>query len=349
MNRRDFVRIGTIAGAALTAPLSLPATAIKEKPAPLPKLIKPPRLQPGDTVGIVLPATAEFETHELEIGVEQLRALGFEPRLGANAAAKHGYFAGTDEQRAADINAMFADPKVKGMFANGGWGSPRVLPLLDYGAIRKNPKVLIGLSDATALLNAVQQKTGVVTFHGPNAFSTFDPWTVEMMKRVVMSAEPIGGLQNPPKRESELVQRRFRAWTIRGGRATGRLVGGNLTLLAALMGTPWEIDTDGAILLLEDVREAIYRVDRMLTQLALGGKFAKLAGVVFGHCSNCPTNESRFGLEDVLRDHFEPLGIPVFAGLAFGHVEQKVTLPIGLGATMDADTGTITIGEAAVI
>ncbi|HEY0591239.1 MAG TPA: LD-carboxypeptidase [Thermoanaerobaculia bacterium] len=348
MNRRDFVRTATIAGAAMTAPLPFAHGAIKGAKTTLPQLIKPPRLQPGDTVGIVLPATAEFETHELEIGVEQVRALGFEPRLGANAAAKHGYFAGTDQQRAADINAMFADPKVKALFANGGWGSPRVLPLLDYALIRRNPKIVIGLSDATALINTIQQKTGLVTFHGPNAFSTFDSWTIDSMKRVVMSGEPAGTLANPPKRDSDLIQRRFRTWTIRGGRATGRLAGGNLSLLAALMGTPYEIDTDGAILLLEDVREAIYRVDRMLTQLALGGKFAKLAGVVFGDCSNCPTSESRFGLEDVLRDHFERLGVPVFAGLAFGHVEQKLTLPLGIQATIDADAGTVTIEEAAV-
>lgn len=348
MNRRDFVRTATVAGAAMAAPLAMARSAVRERNA-LPRLIKPPRLQPGDTVGIVLPATAEFETHELEIGVEQVRALGFEPRLGANAAAKHGYFAGTDAQRASDINAMVADPKVKAMFANGGWGSPRVLPLLDYALIRRNPKVLIGLSDATALLNTIQQKTGVVTFHGPNAFSSFDSWTIENMKRAIMSSAPIGTLANPPKRESDLIQRRFRTWTIRGGRATGTIVGGNLTLLAALMGTPYEVETDGAILFLEDVREAIYRVDRMLTQLALGGKFSKLAGVVFGDCSNCPANESRFGLEDVLRDHFERLGVPVFAGLAFGHVEQKVTLPIGLEATIDADAGTVTIAEAAVV
>jgi muramoyltetrapeptide carboxypeptidase len=348
MNRRDFVRHASLAGAALTVAPTIASAAVHDPTPVRAKPIKPPRLEPGDTVGIVLPATAEFETNELQIGIEQVRALGFVPRLGANAAAKHGYFAGTDEQRASDINAMFADPAVKGMFANGGWGSPRVLPRLDYGLIRRNPKVLIGLSDATALLNAIQQKTGVVTFHGPNAFSSFDSWTIENMKRVVMTAEPAGTLGNPPKRDSELIQRRFRTWTIRGGRATGRIAGGNLTLLAALMGTPYEIETDGAILILEDVREAIYRVDRMLTQLALGGKFANIAGVVFGHCSNCPANESRFSLEDVLRDHFESLGVPVFAGLAFGHVEQKLTLPIGLGATMDADAGTVTLAESAV-
>lgn len=349
MNRRDFVRTATVAGAALAAPVSIARPAPKKEKSAAPKLIKPPRLQPGDTVGVVLPASAEFESHELDIGTEQVRALGFEPKLGAHAAEKHGYFAGTDEKRAADINAMFADPSVKGMFASGGWGSPRVLPLLDYERIRRNPKVLIGFSDVTALLNTIHQRTGLVTFHGPSAFSNFDAWTIENMKRAIMSAEPIGTIENPPKPESALIQRRYRTYAIRGGRATGRIVGGNLTLLAALMGTPYEVETDGAILFLEEVREAIYRVDRMITQLSLGGKLARVAGVVFGYCSDCPADHSSFSLEEVLRDHFTRLGVPVFAGLAFGHIEQKLTLPIGLPATIDADAGTVTIEESAVV
>ncbi|HEU5161696.1 MAG TPA: LD-carboxypeptidase [Thermoanaerobaculia bacterium] len=349
MNRRDFVRTTAAAGAALAAPAAVASAALKEKKAAAPALIKAPRLQAGDTVGVVLPASHEFETHELGIGTDQVRALGFEPKLGAHAAEKHGYFAGTDEARAADINAMFADPKVKGMFASGGWGSPRVLPLLDYEMIRRNPKVLIGFSDVTALLNTVHQRTGLVTFHGPSAFSNFDPWTIDNLKRAVMSPDPIGTISNPPKPDSALIQRRFRTYTIRGGRASGTIVGGNLTLLAALMGTPYEIETDGAILFIEEVREAIYRVDRMLTQLSLGGKFARLAGVVFGYCSECPADRGSFSLEEVLRDHFTRLGVPAFAGLAFGHIDQKLTLPIGLRATMDADAGTVTIAEGAVV
>lgn len=349
ISRRLFARTAALAAGAVAAAGPLAAQGrTTVRAATGGALIKPRRLQPGDTVGMVLPASMEFETHELSVGIEQLEALGFKVKVGANAAAKHGYFAGTDEQRAADVNSMFADPEVDGIFAyTGGWGTPRLLPLLDYEMIRRNPKVLIGFSDVTALVNVIHQKTGLVTFHGPVASSNLEPWTLENMNRVLTSADPIGVLANPPKRESELIQRRFRTWAIREGRATGRLVGGNLTLLAALMGTPWEVDTRGAILLLEDVREAVYRVDRMLTQLAQGGKFADLRGVVFGYCSNCPA-EGGFSLEEVLRDHFERLGIPVFAGLAFGHIEQKLTLPIGLDATMDAAAGTLTIAESAV-
>ncbi|HVR43301.1 MAG TPA: LD-carboxypeptidase [Thermoanaerobaculia bacterium] len=345
MNRRDFVRAAALAGAVAATPDAL---ARQAPPRSKRNVLKPKRLAPGDTVGMVLPASLEFETHELSIGVEQLEALGFRVKVGAHAADRHGYFAGRDLDRAADLDAMFADPEVDGIFAyTGGWGTPRLLPHLDYDAIRRNPKVLIGFSDVTALLNVIHQRTGLVTFHGPNASSNLEPYSLENMRRVIMSAEPIGLLSNPEKPESALIQRRYRTYTIRGGRASGTIVGGNLTLLAALMGTPYEVATEGAILFLEDVREAIYRVDRMLTQLAQGGKLERLAGVVFGECSHCPAEGSSFSLEQILRIHFEPLGVPVFAGFAFGHIEQKLTLPIGLAATMDADAGTIRIDEPA--
>ncbi len=346
MNRRHFVRTAALASAALATPL---APALSQTRASR-GVIKPKRLAAGDTVGMVLPASLEFETHEIAIGVDQLEALGFRVKVGEHARSRHGYFAGTDRERAADINAMFADPEIDGIFAyTGGWGTPRLLPLLDYDVIRRNPKVLIGYSDITALINAIHQRTGLVTFHGPVASTNLDPYSIENMKRAIMRAEPIGVLTNPPKPENALIQRRYRTWTIREGTAEGRLVGGNLTLLAAVMGTPWEIETDGAILFLEDVREAIYRIDRMLTQLSLGGKFDGLRGVVFGYCTDCPADRASFSLEQVLRDHFEPLGIPVFAGFAVGHIDQKVTLPIGITARIDADAGTVTIPEAAVV
>ena len=164
-----------------------------------------------------------------------------------------------------------------------------------------------------------------------------------------MSAEPLGTLRNPDKAPDELVNRTFRVSTLRGGRARGRVVGGNLTLVAALMGTPWEIETDGAILLLEDVHEEYYRVDRMLTQLAQGGKFERVAGVAFGYCSDCPVTGPSLSLGEILQDRLAPLGVPAVAGLAFGHIPKMWTLPIGLEATLDADAGTLTYEEAAVV
>ncbi|HUP64750.1 MAG TPA: LD-carboxypeptidase [Thermoanaerobaculia bacterium] len=349
INRRSFARFAAAAGLAGAAAPFITEASTRATSRELP-LIRPRALREGDTVGLVLPASMEFDTHEIEMAREQLEALGFQVRVGQNAVNRHGYFAGTDRERSADVNAMFADPAIDGIFCyTGGWGTPRILPFLDYEMIRRNPKVIIGFSDITALINVIHQRTGLVTFHGPVASTNFEPYSLANMRRVIMSSEPIGTLTNPPKRETELVQRRYRTWTLRGGTASGRVVGGNLTLMAALMGTPYEIDTSNAILFLEDVREAIYRVDRMLTQLAQGGSFERIAGVAFGFCSDCPAERASFSLEQVLEDHFGRLGVPVFAGLAFGHIEQKLTLPIGMNCTIDADAGTVTIAEAAVV
>ena len=348
LTRRGFARaLAVTAGGALSAGARVAAPASKAARGP----VKPPKLSPGDTLGLVLPARMAFEPSRIALAREQLEALGFKVKLGAHAYARDTYLAGTDDERAADLNSMFADPEVRGIFCfTGGWGSPRVLPRLDFERIRAHPKALIGFSDITALLNAVHQRTGLVTFHGPVADGDLRPWTLEQLRRVVMSSQPIGVLANPPKQDDELVPRSYRILTLRGGRASGRLVGGNLSLLAALMGTPWEVDTRGAILLLEDVHEDLYRVDRMLTQLHQGGKLGAAAAVVFGYCSECPPGEgASFSFEQILRHWLEPLGVPAMAGLAFGHLAEKLTLPIGLPATVDTVAGTLTCDQAAVV
>jgi muramoyltetrapeptide carboxypeptidase len=346
LNRRDF---GVLLAAATAATGLRSAPAATNTAPPRQPLLKPRRLAAGDRVGLVAPASMAFEASTIDQAREQLQAIGFDVRVGDHARARHGYFAGTDAERAADLNAMFAASDVAGIFCyTGGWGTPRILPLVDYAAIRRHPKVLVGYSDVTALLNAVHQETGLVTFHGPMAAWDIRPWTLERLKRVVMSAEPIGVLGNPPKGADELVNRDYRILTLRGGKARGRLVGGNLTMIASLMGTPWEVDTRGAILFLEDVHEAFYRIDRMLTQLRLGGKLEQLAGVVFGYCSECPTDAPSFSFEEILAEFFTPLGVPACAGLAFGHLKEKLTLPVGLDATLDADAGTLAFAEAAV-
>jgi muramoyltetrapeptide carboxypeptidase len=358
IDRRDFGRLlaagiaagmGDLGAAGAEAPAARGAAGNRQAAPPRP-LLKPRRLAPGDTVGMVLPASMAFEASTLDLGREQLEALGFRVKLGAHVRGRHGYFAGTDRERAADLLELFADDSVQGIFCySGGWGSPRLLPLLDFEVIRRHPKVFIGFSDITALVNAIHQETGLVTFHGPMAVSNLRPWTVEHLRRAVQSAAPLGTLGNPPKEENELVNRNFRTLALRGGRARGPLAGGNLTLLATLMGTPWEVATAGTILLLEDTDEELYRIDRMLTQLALGGKLDGVAGVVFGTCTDCPVEGPSFSLEEILRERLEPLGVPVLKGLAFGHILEKLTLPIGLPATLDADAGTLTFDEAAVV
>jgi muramoyltetrapeptide carboxypeptidase len=345
IDRRDFTRLLSLAAATATvaAPSSRAATAAR-------RILKPKRLAPGDTVGLVLPATAAFESDEIAFAKEQLEVIGLKVAIGAHAFDRHGYFAGRDRDRADDINRMFADDTIAGVVCyTGGWGSPRVLPYLDYDLIARKPKVLIGYSDITALLNAIHQRTGLVTFHGPVGSSTFDPYTLDNFRRVVMTPEAAGTLTLPSKKPTELIDRTNRVVRIAPGKASGRLAGGNLTMLASLMGTPYEIESDGAILLLEDIREDLYRIDRMLTQLALGEKFDKVAGVAFGRCTECSYKGPTFSLEDILRDRFGSGGKPAISGLSFGHIEQKLTLPIGVHATLDANGGTLSIDEAAVL
>jgi muramoyltetrapeptide carboxypeptidase len=348
MRHNDAVMIDRRAFAGL---LSLAAAAATVQAAPArKKLVKPKRLAPGDTVGLILPASATFEADDIALAREQLEAIGLKVAIGAHAYDRYGYFAGRDADRADDLNRMFANDAIAGVVCfTGGWGAPRILPYLDYDLIARKPKVLIGYSDITALLNAIHQRTGLVTFHGPVGGSTIEPYSLANFRRVVMTPEPAGVLAPPPKKPTELVDRTNRIVRLHPGKATGRLAGGNLTLLAALMGTPYEIDTDGAILFAEDIREEIYRIDRMLTQLALGGKFDRMAGFVFGRCTDCDAKPSAFSLEDVLRDRFGRGPAPAISGLSFGHIEQKLTLPIGVQATLDADAGTVTILESAVM
>lgn len=346
IDRRNFGKLLAFAGAgALTSPR--PVFALRNRPRPI---VKPKVLRMGDTIGIPAPARMSFEPDRVRLARDQIEALGFRVKLGEHAFEKHGYFAGTDQQRAADVNRMFADESIDGIFFfAGGWGSPRILPLLDFDLIRGNPKVVLGYSDITPLLNAIHQETGLVTFHGPLAASNIRPWTRQQLERVLLSTEPIGVLRNPEKAPDQLVERFYRIIPIREGVAKGRLAGGNMTLISVLMGTPWEVDTEGAILLLEDTHEALYRVDRMVTQLKLAGKLDNVAGVVFGYCTDCPAEDFGFSLEEILIDHLAPLGVPVMAGLAFGHIQQQLTLPIGLGGTLDAGAGTLTIDESAVV
>ncbi|HYN02460.1 MAG TPA: LD-carboxypeptidase [Vicinamibacteria bacterium] len=348
MERRGFLKL---AGTAALAPGAAgPALGAPSGASSLPKVVKPPRLRAGDVAGLVAPASANFESVDIEIAQEVARAFGLEPRLGAHVRDRHGYLAGRDEDRAADVNRFFADPSVKAVLAiQGGWGCARVLPHLDWDVIRANPKVVAGFSDITGLHCGLQAKTGLVTFHAPNALSAWPAFSVDHFRRVVFEGEALT-MANPPATEDRLVQRENRTRAIMPGRARGRLVGGNLTVLTALVGTPYLPSFDGAILFLEDVREDIYRVDRMMTQLRLAGLLGRLRGFVFGSCSKCGTGESygSLTLEEVLDEHVKPLGVPAYEGAMIGHQERQFTVPIGIEVEMDAAAGTIAMLEPAV-
>ncbi len=314
-------------------------------------LIKPPRLRAGDTVGLIEPAGFTDDAFDLEPVKQNIIAMGLKPKPSRHLTDRYGYLAGKDADRASDINDMYADPDVKAVFAvRGGWGCARILPYLDFARIRANPKLLIGYSDITALHLAFAAKAGFTTIHGPVASSGWNRFSWDYFRAVAFDgATPT--FTNPVGTEDRLVQRIGSIRTFGPGKATGRLLGGNLTVLAALMGTPWMPDFTGAILFIEDIGEQPYRIDRMLTQLALGGVLGKLAGVVFGQCTDCGPAGASYGgftLSEVLDQHLRPLGIPVFQGAQFGHVASQFSLPVGAKAEMDADAGTIRLLEPAV-
>ncbi len=313
--------------------------------------VKPPRLRPGDTVGLVEPAGFVDDAFDLDLVRETIRAMGLKPRDAPHLAGRYGYLAGSDKDRAADINTLYADPDVRAVFAvRGGWGCARILPLLDFATIRRNPKLLVGFSDITALHLAFAAKAGFTTIHGPNASSSWGQFSWDAFRAVAFDgATPT--FSTPAGHEDRLVQRAGRIRTFCPGVARGRLLGGNLSVLAALMGTPWLPDFTGAILFIEDIGEQPYRIDRMLTQLALGGVLGRLKGVVFGQCSDCGPAGASFGgftLSEVLQQHLEPLGVPAFQGGQFGHVANQYSLPLGIAAEMDATAGTIRLLEPAV-
>jgi len=309
------------------------------------------RLRPGDTIGLVSPANATFEREPLKLAIEALQALGFKVKPGQNVAARRGPFAGTDAQRAADINAMFADDGVAGVIAlTGGSGCNRIVDQLDYDLIRRKPKLFGGFSDLTCLVNAIHRQTGLVTFHCPVAGSEWNDYSVQSFKAVAMNAEA-ALLRNPVAPPGDdLVQREERITTIRPGRAQGRLVGGNLTVLASLAGSAYFPEGRGAILFLEDINEYIYRIDRCLSTLRLAGAFNGLAGVVLGRFTKCEPGDGygSLTLDEVFDDYFLPLNVPVFRGAAIGHIKRKLTVPVGARAEVDAEAGTIRLLQPAV-
>ena len=348
-NRRQFVGALAATSAATASGASRAATTSAETPTP-PALLRPRRLQPGDTLGLVSPAGATFEREPFAIAAESLRALGFKVKEGANARARYGHFAGTDAQRAQDVNAMFADPGVHGILAvTGGSGCNRIVDKLDYALIRRNPKFFGGFSDITSLLNAIHARTGLVTFHSPTGASDWNPFSVDSFRRIVINAEA-ATLRNAPERSDSLAQREDRIRTLRSGSASGPLLGGNLAVLSSLAGSAFLPRFDGAILFLEDINEYIYRIDRMLSTLRLAGVLGRVNGVVLGGFTNCEPGDG-FGtltLDEVFDDYLLPLGVPVFAGAQFGHIRRKHTLPVGLPVRIDADAGTIELLQPAV-
>jgi muramoyltetrapeptide carboxypeptidase len=360
MQRREFLKASAMAGTAagVLGTTAFTAAALGTTP-PSRNLfvpyspLKAKRLKPGDSVGLVAPASAIYQDVEVDVARESLEGLGLKVKVGQHLRDKHGYLAGDDKDRADDINRFFKDDTLAGVIAiRGGWGSARLLPYVDFDAIRRNPKVFMGYSDITALHNAIQAKTGLITFHGPIGLGRWDAWSVDYVKRVLFNAEAVTMSNKKDLSERNVfTQVDNRTRTITPGKARGKMMGGNLTVLTSILGSPYVPDYSGSILFLEDVQENLYRIDRMLTSLKLAGILDKAKGVVFGMCSQCsPGNDnySALTLEEILEDHVKGLGVPAWQGAMIGHDTPQWTVPFGLEVEIDAAAATVTMSEAAV-
>jgi len=309
---------------------------------------KPKALRPGDTLGLVAPSSPPKTLEGVERSIEAARAMGFRVVAGESCRSVHGYLAGDDAMRARDLNRMFADESIDGIVAiRGGYGAPRILDRLDYALAAAHPKLLAGYSDVTALHIAYGQRSGLVTMHAPMPSTEwiaddYDELTRSGLWRALTSAEPLGRIENPPE---------FPVEALNGGVASGRLAGGNLCLIAALNGTPFEIDARGAILVLEDIGEYVHRLDRMLTTLRLSGKFDDCAAVVLGGFTDCPPEypDRSLTIHEVIEEVVAPCGKPILTGFLIGHCSPKLSIPLGVRATVDADRGTLTVDEAALL
>lgn len=314
-------------------------------------LVRPSKLIPGSRVALIAPAGPLLERDDLTRAEALCRALGYEPVPGRNALNCYGYLAGTDDERLSDLNHALQDSSLSAVWCiRGGYGITRLLDRVDFAAMARRPKVLIGFSDITALLNAVSRAAGVVTFHGPVARASMPAFSRGHFDRVLTRPEPLGRLGRLPEPADVLVPQEQRIVTLRGGIAEGPLAGGNLSLLQCLIGTPWFPDLTGAILFLEDVGEHLYRVDRVLAQLRTIGALQRLAGIVVGRFTELERagRDGAFGLDQVLATYLAPLNIPVAYGFPIGHIDAQWTLPLGVRARLDADAGELELLEPAV-
>ena len=346
MKRRDFSKI--IPATLLGSSYCLNLTRLAKKK----KTVKPKRLQKGDTIGLISPGSY-ISDEGLQKAVTNLEDFGFKVALSKNIRALRGYNAGTDQERLHDLHSMFLDAKIAGIWcARGGYGCGRLLPFIAYPLIKKHPKVLVGFSDITALLQAINKKTGLVGFHGPVASSDFTDYTKEYLTKILV--EPQKRLTIPISKQNEELGKTdkiYQSSVIREGRATGKIIGGNLSLLAPLAGTKYQPDIKGKLLFIEEIGESPYRIDRMLTQLRQSYLLREAAGIILGVFKGCEAEEGSRSLSllETLKDRLFDLNIPVLYGASFGHIADNLTFPIGVKATLDTWEKTITLLEEGVI
>lgn len=295
-------------------------------------MIWPEPLKSGDKVAITAPSSPVSD-EKLAVSIESVKFLGLEPVVMSSCRMHHGYLAGSDSQRADDINAAFCDNDIKGIFClRGGYGTTRILPMIDFDMIRKNPKVFIGYSDISSLHFNINQKSGLITFHGPmptTDYRVHEGFTNDSLRSCLFTPEKLREVTNPAGEKIHL---------LRGGTASGRLVGGNLSLMAGTLGSPYEVDTKGKILFIEDVDEQPFRIDKMLTALSLAGKFRDCAGIILGTFERCEEKEHpALSLMEIFEEVVLPWDKPTILNLRAGHIYPQSTLPMGAEIMLEAD------------
>jgi muramoyltetrapeptide carboxypeptidase len=347
MNRKAFNRL-LLAGFGLAVSGCTPKLKAATFPTDTTR-VKPRRLQQNDLVSLISPGSY-IDDEGLQRAVKNLETLGFRVKLGKHIREQYGYVAGSDKQRLEDLHDGFADDEVKAVWCvRGGYGCSRLLPYIDYALIRSNPKALIGYSDITALLNAIYLKTGLVGFHGPVGASELTDYNRLHLEAVLMDGKNPWLIQRPAT-YGEQTDQAYLYNKIRSGQAEGILVGGNLSLLAAMAGSGFLPDLGGHLVFMEEVGEKPYRVDRMLTQLRQAGNLQAAGGIALGVFSGCEAgeNDRSLTLPQTLEDRLGEFKCPVAYGFPFGHISDQCTLPVGIRARMDAGEGTIQLLEAAV-
>jgi len=341
MNRRDLLKglaalpfLGSIANAAHTSTAA--------------KIVRPKRLRAGQTVALISPSSG-LSMADINKAIDNMNSLGLKSKLGKYADKTNGFLAGTDAQRVEDIHWAFTDPSIDAVWClRGGYGLSRILPQIDFAKIKGNPKPFIGYSDITALHVAIHQRTGLVTFHGPVATSTFSDYARDHVVKTLFSGTAPDRIEISPNNAAN-TNLLYKAQVITPGKARGRLIGGNLSLLTAVAGTPYALkDVRGKILFIEDVGEKPYRIDRMFVQLKQSVDLRSCAAIALGIFADCDAPEGSPTVIDVIKDQFSDLGIPVICGLSFGHIRDQFTLPIGVEAELETANATMTLLESGV-
>jgi muramoyltetrapeptide carboxypeptidase len=310
-------------------------------------ILKAPRLKKRDLIGLVSPASPPSSSEKIDGAVRYLEDRGYDVKVGKHVMDEHGYLAGTDEARLEDLNAFIRDERMKAIIAvRGGYGTPRLLAGIDYDALRKQPKVIVGYSDLTGLQSAVLNQIGLITFSGPMAgvemWDSIDPYTEENFWRMVESPDAPGLLTNP---EEEPVT------TLKGGTGQGPLIGGNLSLLINLFGTRYLPAMQGSVLILEDVDEAPHRIDRMFTQMQHADVWKQVSGAAFAAFTDCTASDPdkpHRTVNELQKEFAAHVNGPVLANIQYGHIPKKLTMPIGAQCRVDGSKGTIEILESVV-